>query len=61
MSALCALLQHRFGHSIVVLPTPSSLDDAVRVMSDMATVALLPLPRPDRGGGGRCADGSRGP
>jgi polysaccharide pyruvyl transferase WcaK-like protein len=31
-------LEHRFGPSIVVLPTPSSLDDAVRVMSDMATV-----------------------
>jgi polysaccharide pyruvyl transferase WcaK-like protein len=31
-------LQHRFGHSLVVLPTPPSLADAVRAMSDMATV-----------------------
>ena len=31
-------LQNRFGDAIVVLPTPLCLTDAVRVMSDMATV-----------------------
>jgi polysaccharide pyruvyl transferase WcaK-like protein len=31
-------LQGRFGQSVVVLPTPSCLTDAVRAMSDMATV-----------------------
>jgi polysaccharide pyruvyl transferase WcaK-like protein len=31
-------LRHRFGHTIVVMPTPSCLADAVRVMADMATV-----------------------
>ena len=31
-------LQRRFGHSILVEPTPSSLADAVSVMADMTTV-----------------------
>ena len=36
-------LRHRFGRSLVVLPTPSSLADAVRVMADMGTVVSFRL------------------